>query len=77
MPRLGLAVNEDFASHRNASTPDKFGRRVRYVNGLQVREEKTDAGLYSLFIVKLALWLSVIAVMGMSVALWRLFSFPH
>lgn len=77
MPRLGLAIDEDFTKRAASAPPDRFGRRVRRVEGVQIHEPKPESLFYSPFIVKLALWLSVIAVIGMSVALWRLFSFPH
>lgn len=77
MPRLGLAVSDHFNSDASASKPDRFGRRVRHVSGVEIRETQTDATFINPFFVKLALWLTALAFLGMAVALWRLFSFPH
>jgi hypothetical protein len=77
MPRLGLAVNEDFSTRVTAGKPDRFGRRVRHVAGVATHKDPSEAVFVNPFFVKLALWLATAAFIGMTIALWRLFSFPH
>lgn len=74
MPRLGMSIDEKF-DHQRAPRPDKYGRRVRYVNGVDVPNEKR--ALIDPLFLKLALGLTIIASVAMAVAIWRLFSFPH
>lgn len=71
MPRLGVSVNNSFATHNR---PDRYGRRVRYVNGVDYFEPKERS--FSLF-VKLAMALTLIASLAMPLAVWKLFNFPH
>lgn len=77
MPRLGLTVSDHFNSGANASKPDRFGRRVRHVSGVEIHEAQMDATFVNPFFLKLALWLAALAFLGMALAFWRLFSFPH
>lgn len=77
MPRLGLAINQEFDTRARVGKPDKFGRRVRHVPGVETPARDHDSIFVNPFVVKLALWLAVIAFLAMSAAMWRLFSFPH
>lgn len=70
MPRLGVSVNQHFAT---PNRPDRFGRRIRYVNGVDYAEPERGVSLF----VKLAMALTVIASLAMALAVWRLFHFPH
>ncbi len=74
MPQLGLSVNHDYES-RKAPRPDKFGRRVRVVNGVAPVGESKPFAETPFF--KIAASLAIVATLAMSVALVRLFTFPH
>lgn len=76
MPRLGLSISETFDSKRTVARPDRYGRRVRHVNGVEYVAEKREKPLRSLFF-KITATLALLAIIAMSAALWRLFSFPH
>lgn len=73
MPRLGIHL--DNFVERNAPTPDKFGRRVRHVNTVEYGAERSR--LFDPILVKFAAGLAIIAAVAMTIALWRLFTFPH
>ncbi|MCC3244401.1 hypothetical protein LG047_03520 [Methylocystis sp. WRRC1] len=77
MPRLGLSISESFDARRKVSKPDRFGRRVRHVNGVYHVGEKPERPLFGPLFLKLAFALSIIAMLAMSLAMWRLFHFPH
>lgn len=76
MARFGISINETFVHSQKANRPDRFGRRVRYVNGVDYDAED-DRGAFNPLFLKFALSLAVIAVLASASALWRLFHFPH
>lgn len=74
MPRLGISVNPNF-QERKAPPTDQYGRRVRTVNGIAQIDEKKP--FVDPIFLKLAAGLAVFAAISMTIALWRLFTFPH
>lgn len=76
MPRLGVSISETFDSKPKVARPDRYGRRVRHVSGVEYVREKPARPLRSLFF-RITATLALLAIIAMSAALWRLFSFPH
>lgn len=73
MPRLGVSV--DYFVERKAPPADKYGRRIRHVNGVEF--SGAPSRLFDPILVKVAAGLAIMAAVSMTVALWRLFTFPH
>lgn len=70
MSRFSLLINE---SCRRPVPADRYGRRIRHVEGVHVIGESQLLPL----LVKVALALALLAAATTSIAVWRLFAFPH
>lgn len=77
MPRLGLSVSESFDRRPSAPKPDPYGRRPRRVEAVRIAGEDRTPSLFSPVFIKLTASLAVIAAVAVSIAAWRLFTFPH
>jgi len=77
MPRLGLSINETFDSRVNHNRPDHYGRRVRHVDGVHYVGGTSERPLFGSLFFRISFALSIIAMLAMSLAMWRLFHFPR
>jgi hypothetical protein len=76
MPLFGLIVHESYRA-RTAPQPDRYGRRIRQVEGVHVVGERESPLMLSGFYMKTMLALTLVAAVAASLAAWRLFTFPH
>jgi len=78
MPRLCFSISESFEAGDTGERPDRYGRSVRHVSGVHyVGEENFQRPLLGPLFFKVSFVLSIIAMLAMSLAMWRLFQFPH
>ena len=78
MPRFGLSFADTYDQRQRAPQPDPYGRRPRHVEAVRiVGEEPQRPLILSPFFIKLTLSLTAVAAVAVSIAAWRLFTFPH
>lgn len=77
MPRFGIAINESSDQRFRAPKPDQYGRRVRDVQGVRVAGVREEPTIFSSLFFKVTLTLSIVAMLAVSLAAWRLFTFRH
>lgn len=70
MPRFSIPI-----SRARAPQPDRYGRRIRYVNG--VERAGSEHRLIDPLFLKLALGLTIIATLAVAGGLWRVSGFHH
>ncbi len=70
MSRFSLSFND---SYRRPTMADRYGRRIRRVEGVHIVGEDLLLPL----LLKVALALALLGTVTTSVAAWRLFTFPH
>jgi hypothetical protein len=74
MPRLGISVNRTFASGQPAFENGPGGRAVRRVEAVVAGDGERPFLRHPRFL-KLASGLTVVAILALAIALWRLFHF--
>lgn len=77
MPRLGLSISESYDRRPKAPKPDQYGRRVRTVEGVRVVGAREQRPIFTPLYFKVTAALVLLATASISLAMWRLFNFPH
>lgn len=77
MPRLGLSISENFDHRPKAPKPDRYGRRVRAVDGVRVVGEREVRLAFTTLYAKIFVTLALLAALTSSLAILRLFTFRH
>jgi hypothetical protein len=77
MPRLGIDLNPQYAT-RSAHVESFTGRRVRRLQGIVDIDRRSSRPFYlELWFLRLASGLAGLAMVAMTIALWKLFHFSH
>ena len=73
MPRFSIPISS--RRSERVAPPDRYGRQVRYVNG--VERAGSEHRLIDPLFIKLALGLAIIATLAVAGGLWRVSGFHH
>jgi hypothetical protein len=73
MPRLAVSISKNYAQQKT----DAGGRRIRAVQGVRIVGERDKPSLFDRLFFKVTVFLALLAMASMSLAIWRLFNFPH